>query len=296
MRRATADRPTGRASPMSPLPAAPSIASISAWAITSPSECPASPGSPGKSTPARTSGIPSAKRCASTPSPIRSSLIRAAPGAPARRRTRSRSRSRRRAHARRLGRSRGRRSAGTCASEARVIGRPARAAEQRADSGRACRAACAGLRSRSRARRRRACLRPRRQSHVELGAEDLDEVGVRERRRRSPPRRRARRAPRSSDATDLGADASPTRPGSASIAEPVEPVHRAEQVVPRVRRERPRRARPAASRLVVDLEPELDREARPLRLDHRVDVGLEVVDAALERGTAATTSARVCSK
>ena len=33
------------------------------------------PGSPGKSTPARTSGIRPAKRCASTPSPIRSSLI-----------------------------------------------------------------------------------------------------------------------------------------------------------------------------------------------------------------------------
>ncbi len=32
---------------------------MSAWAMTSPSEWPARPGSPGKSTPARTSGMPS---------------------------------------------------------------------------------------------------------------------------------------------------------------------------------------------------------------------------------------------
>ena len=32
---------------------------------------------------------------------------------------------------------------------------------------------------------------------------------------------------------------------------------------------------------VVDLEPELDREPLPLRLDNRVDVVVEVVDAAL---------------
>src|SRR5215207_498133 len=60
---------------MSPRPAAPSNASISAWVTTSPSECPASPRSSSNWMPARTSGVPSAKAWASTPRPIRRSLM-----------------------------------------------------------------------------------------------------------------------------------------------------------------------------------------------------------------------------
>src|SRR5919202_4128732 len=56
---------------MSPRPAAPSSASISACVITSPSECPASPRGEGIATPPSTSGTPSAKAWASTPIPIR---------------------------------------------------------------------------------------------------------------------------------------------------------------------------------------------------------------------------------
>src|SRR3954447_26830872 len=58
---------------MSPRFAAPSTASISAWATTSPSEWPARPGSPGNSTPPRTSGFAPLKPCASTPIPTRRS-------------------------------------------------------------------------------------------------------------------------------------------------------------------------------------------------------------------------------
>src|SRR5215210_1917831 len=60
---------------MSPRPEAPSSASISACVTTSPSEWPARPGSPGKSTPQRTSGTPGSKAWASTPRPT---LIRVA--------------------------------------------------------------------------------------------------------------------------------------------------------------------------------------------------------------------------
>src|SRR3954452_639242 len=58
---------------MSPRFAAPSTASISACATTSPSECPARPGSPGNSTPPSTSCFSSLNACASTPMPTRSS-------------------------------------------------------------------------------------------------------------------------------------------------------------------------------------------------------------------------------
>ena len=54
---------------MSPIPAAPSTASISACAITSPSEWPASPRGESSSTPPSTSGTPSTSACASAPSP-----------------------------------------------------------------------------------------------------------------------------------------------------------------------------------------------------------------------------------
>src|SRR6185437_5515152 len=61
--------PGGNSEPMSPSPAAPRMASINACAITSPSECPASPRPDSSSTPPSTSGTPSASACASTPSP-----------------------------------------------------------------------------------------------------------------------------------------------------------------------------------------------------------------------------------
>src|SRR6185437_388260 len=62
--------------------------------------------------------------------------------------------------------------------------------------------------------------------------------------------------------------------------EAVDPVHRAEQVVPRVRlEERVELVLPPAG--IVDLEPELDRQAAALRLHDRVDVGVKVVNAAL---------------
>src|SRR5205085_217276 len=58
---------------MSPRPAAPSNASMSAWVTTSPSECPARPRGEGIATPPSTSGTPSAKAWASNPIPTRSS-------------------------------------------------------------------------------------------------------------------------------------------------------------------------------------------------------------------------------
>ena len=56
---------------MSPRPAAPSSASTIACVSTSASEWPASPRSPGISTPPRISGRPSSKRCVSMPMPVR---------------------------------------------------------------------------------------------------------------------------------------------------------------------------------------------------------------------------------
>src|SRR5436190_10351912 len=58
---------------MSPSPAAPSSASISACAITSPSECPASPRVPRNETPPSTSGTPGSSAWASNPVPTRRS-------------------------------------------------------------------------------------------------------------------------------------------------------------------------------------------------------------------------------
>src|SRR5581483_894586 len=69
-------------------------------------------------------------------------------------------------------------------------------------------------------------------------------------------------------------------PGLGVDGEPVEPVHRAEQVVPRVRlQDLGELGLPRPD--PVDLEPELDRQPLPLRLDDRRDVVVEVVDAAL---------------
>src|SRR4051812_27946061 len=56
---------------MSPSPAAPRIASMSAWVSTSPSECPARPRGCSNPTPASTSGTPSTSACASNPVPTR---------------------------------------------------------------------------------------------------------------------------------------------------------------------------------------------------------------------------------
>src|SRR5690348_10922796 len=58
---------------MSPSPAAPSTASMSACASTSPSEWPANPRGWSSSTPPSTSGTPAASACASTPMPTRTS-------------------------------------------------------------------------------------------------------------------------------------------------------------------------------------------------------------------------------
>src|SRR5687767_14218995 len=58
---------------MSPSPAAPSTASVSACASTSPSEWPARPRGWSSRTPPRTRGTPSSKACASTPRPMRRS-------------------------------------------------------------------------------------------------------------------------------------------------------------------------------------------------------------------------------
>src|SRR5205823_3648136 len=56
---------------MSSSPAAPSKASVSAWARTSPSEWPASPRGCSIRTPPSTSGTPSSRACASKPVPTR---------------------------------------------------------------------------------------------------------------------------------------------------------------------------------------------------------------------------------
>src|SRR5438270_7622454 len=58
---------------MSPRPAAPNTASMSACVTTSPSEYPARPRGEGIATPPRTSGTPSSKAWASTPIPTRRS-------------------------------------------------------------------------------------------------------------------------------------------------------------------------------------------------------------------------------
>ena len=70
---ASAASSAGKSEPMSPSPAAPSTASVSAWAITSPSEWPARPLGKSIATPPRTSRTPCSNACASTPRPIRSS-------------------------------------------------------------------------------------------------------------------------------------------------------------------------------------------------------------------------------
>src|SRR5674536_349304 len=57
--------------PRSPSPAADSSASQAAWAATSPSECPARPGSSGQSRPATQHGRLAANGCTSTPTPTR---------------------------------------------------------------------------------------------------------------------------------------------------------------------------------------------------------------------------------
>src|SRR5436190_7382460 len=57
---------------MSASPAAPRMASVSAWATTSPSECPTSPLGCSMVTPPSTRATPSPNACASTPSPMRS--------------------------------------------------------------------------------------------------------------------------------------------------------------------------------------------------------------------------------
>src|SRR5690606_27781197 len=60
---------SGNSSPISPRPAAPSRASMSACAATSASEWPASPSVWSTRTPQRTSSRPGANRCASYPPP-----------------------------------------------------------------------------------------------------------------------------------------------------------------------------------------------------------------------------------
>ena len=61
----------GKCEPMSPSAAAPSSASMMAWAAMSPSLWPSSPRSDGTGTPPSTSGAPSISRCASYPMPKR---------------------------------------------------------------------------------------------------------------------------------------------------------------------------------------------------------------------------------
>src|SRR5438445_10275856 len=61
---------------MSPIPAAPRIASVSACAITSPSEWPERPRGWSIRTPPSTSGTPSSSACASKPVPTRYSDTR----------------------------------------------------------------------------------------------------------------------------------------------------------------------------------------------------------------------------
>ena len=250
-----------------------------AWAMTSPSEWPARPGSPGKSTPREHERDPvgeavrvdSQSRCGA-----RSSERLLACLAPIEHRD------------------------GVVARLAGVLDRSVEvpsdvrgdvgvggerdrnafgsAAASNAGSGRASREACRGRWSRLRWRLRRASLRPPSQSQSISGPNICTRSGWASASK--SPLRAAGRAPRSSGAT-------PPRPrrrrpgvGSPSIAMAVEKVDRAEQVVPRVGASSS--AVSPRARLVVDLEPELDRIAAPLRLDDGVDVRIEVVGAALE--------------
>src|SRR5262249_11098202 len=110
-------------------------------------------------------------------------------------------------------------------------------------------------------------------------AEELDQIRVRERVEEAA----------SSGVPDPGEVAAPRladrqpvhKPGLLIDREAVDEVHRAEHVVPRVRLEQ--LGEPALrAREVVGLEPELDRQPAPLGLENRVDVLVEVVAAAIE--------------
>src|SRR3990170_3974299 len=70
-RPALAGSVSGKSSPMSPTPAPPRIASVTAWATASASEWPTRVTSAGIFTPARSTPSPSAKRCESYPIPTR---------------------------------------------------------------------------------------------------------------------------------------------------------------------------------------------------------------------------------
>ena len=114
---------------------------------------------------------------------------------------------------------------------------------------------------------------------VDLVAEELHQVGVREGIEEPASCRAAERfvvpAP-----SLLGPDGLDEARHSID-PEPVEEVDRAQDVVPRIRRERLRRLLLAAG-LVVDLDPELHGMAAALRLDDGLHVRLDVVDAPLE--------------
>ena len=139
--------------------------------------------------------------------------------------------------------------------------RRARAARGR-DTAR--RPACSGRWSRSRARRSRAVGN---RSGRDAGRRSSADPDGRARPR--GPTRRARSAPRSTGARPRLRATRPRRPLGAFVdGEAVDPVHRAEQVVPWVRPE-DRRQLVLTFADVVDLEPELDRQAASLRLDDR---------------------------
>src|SRR5262245_49230643 len=113
---------------------------------------------------------------------------------------------------------------------------------------------------------------------VGAGAEDLDDVGMRQRIEEARPRRRGQLVevppPGRVDADRVD---QPRAPVDREVADEVDG---AEEKVPRIRREQGARLLLAAP-LVVDLQPELHGQAAPLRLDDRPDVGLQVEDAPL---------------
>src|SRR4051794_6603073 len=263
---------------MSPRPVPPRMASISACTSTSPSEWPARPRGWSSSIPPRTSGTPSTSACASNPVPTRSSAKRHLPR-PARLEDGDRVVA---GAAGVLDAAlevaadvlRHVRVGGECDRDAPL---PGRAQEFRLRVEASVRLVQAGGRDlEARAVERVEDGAPVPRQHV---AAELDQVRGRERVEKPGAGGGSELVgveaigllhPHSLDGARLGVDRKLS-----------DVVDGAEQEIPGIRLEQRVRLLLAAA-LEVDLEPELDRQAAALGLEHRLDVRLDRVDAALD--------------
>ena len=241
---------------MSPSPAAPSSASITACATTSASECPARPGSPGISTPAEHEPAARLREAVGVVADAGAALA-AHPSGSSRRSRRSNTHdpvdAARRAAARPPRRSRGRSSpARARPRRARPACRPRRTSRAARGRDRSPRPACAGRRSRPRSPRpRRRSLASRSRSRRAAGAAGRAAPAPRPSRdrdaraRRTGRSRRPRRAPRSTRLhTSSGSDGLPDVVAVVVHGAVGDEVHRADYVVPRPAFDQARRSPP----------------------------------------------------